>query len=167
MNKIHDDVLKLWNVIKSQPQISKEQKNHIKALYKGVVRSLRKHPESPRPGAPCACRLSSQFLRPSQIINVAILTADKIPLHLRRKVGATWEYSNNLTGVYLDILHEIATSGTTFLIGVEKASISVEAAKALRSSGPHVVLTTSYYRCAIAGFSNASAANAPLSTLSC
>jgi fatty acid synthase subunit alpha len=33
---------------------------------------------------------------------------------LKRKVGNTWEYSSNLTGVYLDIHHEIATSGTTF-----------------------------------------------------
>ena len=30
--KVQDDVLKLWSVIKSQPGISQEQKNHIKAL---------------------------------------------------------------------------------------------------------------------------------------
>ena len=29
-------------VVKSQPEISQEQKNRIKALYDGVVRSLRK-----------------------------------------------------------------------------------------------------------------------------
>ncbi|KAI0368773.1 fatty acid synthase [Pilatotrama ljubarskyi] len=152
IQKIQDDVLKLWNVVKSQPEISEDQKNRIKALYEGVVRSLRKRPESrPRPGAPRTRRSSSTFLRP-QISNVASVTADKIPLlHLKRKVGTTWEYSSNLTGVYLDILHEIATSGSTFkdknalLTGVGKGSIGVEIVKGLLSGGAHVVITTSRY----------------------
>ncbi|CAL1716945.1 unnamed protein product [Somion occarium] len=152
IQKIQDDVLKLWNVVKSQPEISEEQKNRIKALYEGVVRSLRKRPESrARPGAPRTRRSSSQFLRP-QVSGITSITADKVPLlHLKRKVGATWEYSSNLTGVYLDILHEIATSGTTFkdknalLTGVGKASIGVEIMKGLLSGGAHVVITTSRY----------------------
>ena len=116
VQKIQEDVLKLWNVVKSQPEISEEQKNRIKALYEGVVRSLRpKRPESrTRNAGQRTRRSSSQFLRP-QISNVASVSADKVPLlHLKRKVGTNWEYSSNLTGVYLDILHEIATSGTTF-----------------------------------------------------
>jgi fatty acid synthase subunit beta len=70
---------------------------------------------------------------------------------LKRKVGSTWEYSNNLTGIYLDILHGIATSGTTFkdknalLTGVGKGSIGVEVVKGLLSGGAHVVITTSSY----------------------
>jgi fatty acid synthase subunit alpha len=62
-----------------------------------------------------------------------------------------WEYSSNLTSVYLDILHEIATSGTTFkdknalLTGVGKGSIGVEILKGLLSGGAHVVVTTSRY----------------------
>ena len=44
IDKVQEDVLKLWNVVKSQPEISQEQKNRIKALYGGVVRSLRKSP---------------------------------------------------------------------------------------------------------------------------
>jgi hypothetical protein len=39
IQKIQDDVLKLWSVVKSQPGISQEQKNRIKGLYEGVVRS--------------------------------------------------------------------------------------------------------------------------------
>lgn len=152
MQKIQDDVLKLWTVVKSQPEISEEQKNRIKALYEGVVRSLRKRPESrARPGAPRTRRSSSQFLRP-QISGIASVSADKVPLlHLKRRVGTTWEYSSNLTGVYLDILHEIATSGTTFkdknalLTGVGKGSIGVEVLKGLLSGGAHVVITTSRY----------------------
>lgn len=129
MQKIQDDVLKLWTVVKSQPEISEEQKNRIKALYEGVVRSLRKRPESrARPGAPRTRRSSSQFLRP-QISGIASVSADKVPLlHLKRRVGTTWEYSSNLTGV-----------------GVGKGSIGVEVLKGLLSGGAHVVITTSRY----------------------
>ncbi|KAJ7762020.1 fatty acid synthase [Mycena maculata] len=151
INKVQDDVLKLWTVVKSQPGISQEQKNRIKALYEGVVRSLRKGPEArPRTGSRPR-RSSSQFLRP-QLASATSVSADKVPLlHLKRKVGTSWEYSSNLTGVYLDILHEIATSGTTFkdknalLTGVGKGSIGVEIVKGLLSGGAHVVITTSRY----------------------
>ena len=60
------------------------------------------------------------------------------------------EYSGNLTSVYLDVLNEIATSGTTFkdknalLTGVGKGSIGVEIVKGLLSGGAHVVITTSH-----------------------
>jgi fatty acid synthase subunit alpha, fungi type len=152
IQKVQDDVLKLWSVVKSQPGISQEQKNRIKALYEGVVRSLRKDPEPPRARVTSRNRRSSsQFLRP-QISGVTSVSADKVPLlHLKRKVGTSWEYSSNLTGVYLDILHEIATSGTTFkdknalLTGVGKGSIGVEILKGLLSGGAHVVITTSRY----------------------
>lgn len=152
IQKVHDDVVKLWNVVKSQPEISQEQKSRIKSLYDGVVRSLRKGPES-KPARPVARtrRASSQFLRP-QVSQITSLSADKIPLlHLKRKVGNNWEYSNNLTGVYLDVLHEIATSGTSFkdknalLTGVGKGSIGVEILKGLLQGGARVVITTSRY----------------------
>ncbi|KAF7965824.1 hypothetical protein HWV62_41719, partial [Athelia sp. TMB] len=152
IQKVQDDVLKLWSVVKSQPGISQEQKNRIKALYEGVVRSLKNEAEPPRPRVVGRSRRSSsQFLRP-QISGVTNVSADKVPLlHLKRRVGAGWEYSSNLTGVYLDILHEIATSGTTFkdknalLTGVGKGSIGVEILKGLLSGGAHVVITTSRY----------------------
>jgi fatty acid synthase subunit alpha, fungi type len=155
IQKVQDDVLKLWSVVRSQPGISEEQKNRIKDLYDGVVNSLRsKDPEIPRPrhGAPRTRRSSSQFLRPQSISTITPLSSDKVPLlHLKRKVGVNWEYSSNLTGVYLDILHEIATSGTSFkdknalLTGVGKGSIGVEIMKGLLSGGAHVVITTSRY----------------------
>ncbi|QRV90063.1 fatty acid synthase subunit beta [Ceratobasidium sp. AG-Ba] len=153
IQKVQDDVAKLWNVVKSQPEISQEQKNRIRALYDGVVRSLRKSPSEGRPVGLAARtrRASSQFLRP-QVSQVTSLSADKIPLlHLKRKVGSNWEYSSNLTGVYLDILHEIATSGTSFkdknalLTGVGKGSIGVEILKGLLQGGARVVVTTSRY----------------------
>ena len=70
---------------------------------------------------------------------------------MKRRVGTDWEYSSNLTSVYLDILHEIATAGTTskdknaLLTGVGKGSIGVEVVKGLLSGGTHVVITTSRY----------------------
>ncbi|KAJ3886618.1 hypothetical protein GG344DRAFT_81530 [Lentinula edodes] len=72
------------------------------------------------------------YMRP-QKSGIATVSADKVPLlHLKRKVGTNWEYSSNLTSVYLDIFHQIATAGTTFkdknalLTGVGKGSIGVE-----------------------------------------
>ncbi|KAF8969171.1 fatty acid synthase [Flammula alnicola] len=156
IQKVQDDVLKLWSVVKSLPEISSDQKNRIKALYEGVVKSLHNSPDSrpARVGTPRSRRSSSQFLRPqvTGVTPVTSISSDKIPLlHLKRKVGTTWEYSSNLTGVYLDILHEIATSGTTFkdknalLTGVGKGSIGVEIVKGLLAGGAHVVITTSSY----------------------
>ncbi|KAF9267936.1 fatty acid synthase [Marasmius fiardii PR-910] len=155
IQKVQDDVLKLWTMVKSQPEISQDQKNRIKALYEGVVSSLRKGSETPQrtPRTPRSRRSSSQFLRPqvSGITSYSV-SADKVPLlHLKRKEGTNWEYSSNLTSVYLDILHEIATAGTTFkdknalLTGVGKGSIGVEVVKGLLSGGAHVVVTTSRY----------------------
>lgn len=151
IEKVQDDVVKLWTLVKSQPGISQDQKNRIKALYEGVVTSLRKGPE-PRPRTtPRSRRSSSQFLRP-QMRGISAASSDKIPLlHLKRKVGTNWEYSSNLTNIYLDILNEIATEGTTFqdknalLTGVGKGSIGVEILKGLLAGGAHVVVTTSRY----------------------
>jgi fatty acid synthase subunit alpha len=150
--KVQQDVLKLWNVVKSQPEISQDQKNRIKALHDSVITSLAQGPETRvRPGQERKRRASSQFLRP-QVHNVATVSEDQVPLlHLKRRVGSSWEYSSNLTGVYLDILLEIASSGTTFkdknalLTGVGKGSIGVEIVKGLLSGGAHVVITTSRY----------------------
>ena len=75
---------------------------------------------------------------------------DKVPLlHLKQRVSTTWEYSSNLTSVYLNTLTEIATSGTTFkdknalLTSVGKGWIGIEVLKGLLSGGAHIVITTS------------------------
>jgi hypothetical protein len=59
IQKIQHDVVKLWNIVKSQPEISEEQKNRIKALYDGAVRSLRKTPGHYKQHYPCAHRRRS------------------------------------------------------------------------------------------------------------
>jgi fatty acid synthase subunit alpha, fungi type len=148
IQKVQDDVLKLWSVVKALPELSSDQKNRIKSLYEGVVRSLNNSDSNPRT-TPRSRRSYSQFLRPqvTGVTAVTSLSSNNIPLlHLKRKVGSTWEYSSNLTGVYLDVLHEIATSGTTFkdknalLTGVGKGSIGVEVVKGLLSGGAHIVI---------------------------
>ncbi|KZP00458.1 fatty acid synthase [Calocera viscosa TUFC12733] len=152
--KVHDDVTKLWNFVKSQPEIGQEQKQTIKNLHDEVVRSLRRTPAEARlrPSAQRTRRSSSQFLRPKISSPITTLAEDKVPLlHLKRKVGTNWQYSSNLTSVYMDVLTEIATSGTTFkeknalLTGVGKGSIGVEILKGLLSGGAHVVITTSRF----------------------
>ncbi|KAH9957127.1 hypothetical protein BC827DRAFT_1157441 [Russula dissimulans] len=104
--KIQDDVVKPWNVVKSRPEMSEEEKNRIKALYDGVVRWLRKVPDNrPRPGVP-RTRPSSSY--------ITSVSADEIPLlHRKRRIGTQWEYDTNLSGVYFGVLDKIATSGST------------------------------------------------------
>jgi len=63
VQKIQDDVVRLWNVVKSEPEISDGQQNRIKALYCGVVRSQRRDLDNcPCPGVPRSRRASSQLL---------------------------------------------------------------------------------------------------------
>lgn len=116
IQKIQDAVVKLWYVVKSQPEISEEQKHRNKALSMTVwsVRCARLPTAARALGVLRTRRSSSQFVRP-QISRITSVSAFRIPLlHLKRRMGTQWEYSSNLTGVYFDVLHEIATSGTTF-----------------------------------------------------
>ncbi|KAH8822971.1 fatty acid synthase [Flagelloscypha sp. PMI_526] len=153
IEKVQDDILKLWSLVNSQPGISQEQKNKIRALYEGVASSLRKNGDlTPPTGSQKSRRSSSQFLRPQHASIISAPPSDKAPLlHLKRKVGTNWEYSSNLTGVYFDVLNEIATSGTTFkdknafLTGVGSGSIGVEILKGLLAGGARVVMTTSRF----------------------
>ena len=104
---MQDDVFKLWNVLKSQPEISQDHKSKIKALYDGVVRSLRKTPETRTRTTPTTRhrRSSSQFLRP-QVASIANVPSDKVPLlNLKRKELGVFVKSH--------VLSEIATSGIT------------------------------------------------------
>jgi fatty acid synthase subunit beta len=155
IQKVQDDVDKLWTIISTLPEVNDDQRNRIKSLYEDVIRTLIKNPEnSLPPSAPRSRRSSSEFLRPqvTGIPSVTSIASNSMPLlHLKRRVGNSWEYSSNLTGVYLDILNEIATSGTTFkdknalLTGVGKGSIGIEVVKGLLAGGAQVVITTSSY----------------------
>ena len=67
VDKVHASVLKLWNVVQSQPGITEEQVSRIKDLYDSAINSLNtKGPETKLMAAPRprTRRASSQFLRP-------------------------------------------------------------------------------------------------------
>ncbi len=152
LDKVQSDISKLWRLVNSQPSISKGQKAAIKSLYGDVIRSLGRAPEVSR-GKPASRmrRSSSQFLRPN-VSEPTTVQESKLPfLHLKRKSGTSWAYSQKLTNIYLDVLTEIATAGTTFakkaalMTGVGKGSIGVEILKGLLAGGATCVITTSRY----------------------
>ncbi|GAA5878476.1 hypothetical protein JCM8547_005957 [Rhodosporidiobolus lusitaniae] len=155
LDKVQDQVEKLYKLVKSQPQISKTHMQSIKSLYAEVVRGLGKDVAVAPPKhktAGRARRPSSQFLRPAAVPDATFLPEDKVPLlHLKRKIGNEWQYSSKLTSLYLDILKEIATAGVTFehknalMTGVGKGSIGIEIVKGLLAGGARVVITTSRY----------------------
>jgi fatty acid synthase subunit alpha len=151
LDKVQTDVAKLWRLVNNQPSISKNQKAAIKSLYGEVVRSLGRSAEPSSRSATRSRRSSSQFLRPN-VPEPTSVQESKLPfLHLKRKSGQSWAYSQKLTNIYFDVLTEIATAGTTFakkaalMTGVGKGSIGVEVLKGLLAGGATVVVTTSRY----------------------
>lgn len=72
----------------------------IRSLYGEVVRGLGKDGTVTKKVSGRSRRPSSTFLRPAAIPDATYLADDKIPLlHLKRKVGTTWQYSSKLTYV--------------------------------------------------------------------
>ncbi|KAH9964918.1 hypothetical protein BC827DRAFT_1186272, partial [Russula dissimulans] len=90
IQKFQDDVVKLWNVVKSRHEISEEEPHQGPLLWRGPLTT--QGPRQP----PAAC--------------ITSVSADKVPLlHLKRRMGTQWEYDSNLPGVYFGVLHNIAT----------------------------------------------------------
>ncbi|KAL7423471.1 fatty acid synthase alpha subunit Lsd1 [Cryptotrichosporon argae] len=158
LEKVQSDIEKLWDLVNSQPSITPAQKAAIKSMYGEVIKSLGQSavasssdPIARAKAAPKQRRSSSQFLRPN-VEDRTEVDEEHLPfLHLKRKTGTSWAYSQKLTNIYLDVLTEIATSGVTFakkaalLTGVGKGSIGVEILKGLLSGGCTCVVTTSRY----------------------
>ena len=115
------------------------------SLHKGSNPRSRGQPRNHRSSS------SSQFLCLWNTGTTSVLVRPIPLLHLKHKVGTTWEFSSNLAGVYLDILHEIATSGSTFggknalCTGVGKGPIGIEVVKGFLSGGARIVIITSSY----------------------
>ena len=101
LDKVQDQIDKLYKLVKSQPQISKSHMQSIRSLYGEVVRGLGKEaPKAPVKTPARSRRPSSQFLRPTAVVDSTFVPEDKIPLlHLKRKVGTAWQYSSKLTYV--------------------------------------------------------------------
>lgn len=116
--------------------------------------------EVPRPG----CRKLADYVRDmvagSQMTELserlkAQHGVGRMPfLHLKKKNPSEpsgWEFSNELTSSYLDVLREIADKGITFvdkcvlLTGAGKDSIGSEVLKGLVAGGAKVIVTTSRF----------------------
>lgn len=112
LEKVQSDIDKLWDLINSQPSITPAQKAAIKAMYAEVVKSLG-HPEaavSPSETTFEAAgvsrlkgtkqrRSSSQFLRPN-VEDRTEVDEERLPfLHLKRRTGTSWAYSQKLTSI--------------------------------------------------------------------
>jgi len=72
IQKVQDDVLKLWSVVKSQSGISQEQKNRIKVVCEGVVQSLRKDLD-PRSCVRTRSWCSFSYTRKFQVSRLSLL----------------------------------------------------------------------------------------------
>ncbi|EGF99218.1 uncharacterized protein MELLADRAFT_112919 [Melampsora larici-populina 98AG31] len=123
----------------------------IRSLYGEVVKGLSHDVRNRQgPGAPGSRRPSSQFLQPVQAEPTA-RSSDETPLlHLKLRVSDhNWVYSSKLTTLYLDVLTEIASAGSTFEhekalhTGIGKGSIQVEILKGLLSGDAQFLVTTS------------------------
>ncbi|WRT68298.1 uncharacterized protein IL334_005274 [Kwoniella shivajii] len=156
LDKVQSDIDKLWELVNSQPSITPAQKAAIKSMYGEVVKSLGKdavieNPAVTRTKGAKQRRSSSSFLRPNVEDRTEVEEAHLPFLHLKRKTGTSFAYSQKLTNIYFDVLTEIATSGVTFakkaalLTGVGKGSIGVEILKGLLSGGCTCIVTTSRY----------------------
>ncbi|KAJ3255887.1 3-oxoacyl-[acyl-carrier-protein] synthase [Boothiomyces macroporosus] len=148
LGKIQNDVAKLYRMVRQQPQMSRDSKNAVKSLYDEVIKSLNAGKIA---NANATRRSSNTFIGPT-VENPTVLSENSLPfLHLKRNLAGEWVYSQQLTSVYLDVLMEIATSGSSFentnalLTGCGKGSIGVEVLKGLLSGGCRVVVTTSSY----------------------
>ncbi|WWC71664.1 uncharacterized protein I206_105622 [Kwoniella pini CBS 10737] len=156
LDKVQNDIDKLWELVNSQPSITPAQKAAIKSMYGEVIKSLGKdaiveNPAVARTKGAKQRRSSSSFLRPNVEDRTEVEEAHLPFLHLKRKTGTSFAYSQKLTNIYFDVLTEIATSGVTFakkaalLTGVGKGSIGVEILKGLLSGGCTCIVTTSRY----------------------
>nr|XP_019006796.1 fatty acid synthase subunit alpha [Kwoniella mangroviensis CBS 8507]OCF70257.1 fatty acid synthase subunit alpha [Kwoniella mangroviensis CBS 8507] len=156
LDKVQSDIDKLWELVSSQPSITPAQKAAIKSMYGEVIKSLGKdavveNPAVARTKGAKQRRSSSSFLRPNVEDRTEVEEAHLPFLHLKRKTGTSFAYSQKLTNIYFDVLTEIATSGVTFakkaalLTGVGKGSIGVEILKGLLSGGCTCIVTTSRY----------------------
>ena len=112
LDKVQNDIDKLWELVNSQPSITPAQKAAIKSMYGEVIKSLG-HSESAISPTNAAFenaaitrmkgtkqrRSSSQFLRPNVEDRTEVEETHLPFLHLKRKTGTSWSYSPKLTNI--------------------------------------------------------------------
>jgi fatty acid synthase subunit alpha len=151
-SKVQDDLRRIYRIIKQQHKMSKSSKLQIKTLYGDVIKALAANAvdldERPKRGR--RVKKASSTSRPDR---------ETIPfLHLKKKEEHGWEYSSQLTEVYLDGLERAARDGVTFqhknvlMTGCGAGSIGAEVMQGLLAGGARVVVTTSRYSRSVTEF---------------
>ncbi|KAE8188260.1 hypothetical protein CF336_g6228 [Tilletia laevis] len=131
VEKAHENIEKLWMLIKNEPSMSKLSKATLKSLIQ-------------RPSALSAL---------SRLVHPLLARGSLEPpfLNIQRKVAAKWQASQKLTSVYFSLLEEMASNGITFkgqnalLTGVGKGSTGLAIVRGLLAGGARVIITTSSY----------------------
>ena len=103
IQKVQDDILKLWSLSGLYPKSAQTRRTILNPCMKAlcVHWTIRIRTPHSTPRSHCS---SSQFLQPhvTGVTAITSLSSDKILLlHLKHKVSNTWEYSSNLTSIYL------------------------------------------------------------------
>ncbi|KAK0531483.1 fatty acid synthase alpha subunit Lsd1 [Tilletia horrida] len=154
VEKAHENIAKLWTLIKNEPSMSKLSKTTLKSLYTEAVRSLGPASARPRITGPRQTRnrrTSANTARPANVDSFGVPDDRQPFLSIQRKVAGKWQTSQKLTSVYFDLLEEMASNGVTFkgqnalLTGVGKGSIGLAIVRGLLSGGARVIITTSSY----------------------
>ncbi|KAK9320281.1 3-oxoacyl-reductase [Lipomyces orientalis] len=149
---LHGDLARVYKIIRQEHKLSKNSKLQIKALYKGVIRSL---------------SLESCFTNRSLFLDGADHAttrkrgkregqvkkyAEAIPfLHLKKWNLHGSDYSKPLTGIYLECLEQGAKFGISYkdkyalITGTGAGSIGAAVLQGLLSGGAKVIVTTSRY----------------------
>lgn len=102
---------KLWELVNSQPSITPAQKAAIKSMYSEVIKSLGhaadsssssdgfEHVSIAQVKGTRQRRDSSKFLRPNVEDRTEVEEAHLPFLHLKRRTGTSWAYSQKLTNI--------------------------------------------------------------------
>jgi 3-oxoacyl-ACP reductase-like protein/malonyl CoA-acyl carrier protein transacylase/acyl dehydratase len=152
LKRVQQEVANMYQMVSQQPQMSNASKEAIQSLYDEVMKSLTVEEEVIECSPTSLKRRFSASSINVPVDEPVVLSDQNLPyLHIKRNLSEGWAYSKQLTSVYLDILTEIATSGSTYentnalLTGCGKNSIGVEVLKGLISGGCTVIVTTSSY----------------------
>lgn len=151
-SKVQNDLGRIYRIIKQQHRMSKASRLQIKTIYADVVKALAVNTvgidEKPKRGR-----------RVKKIVSSGQQDFETIPfLHLKKKEEHGWEYSSQLTEVYIDGLERAARDGVSFqhkfvlMTGCGAGSIGAEVMQGLLSGGAKVVVTTSRYSRSVTEF---------------
>ncbi|KAG0288584.1 3-oxoacyl-[acyl-carrier-protein] synthase, partial [Dissophora globulifera] len=156
--KVQKNLAQIYKIIKAQNNMKSSSKLAIKSLYGEVIQAINMSNSIIREEKSEKSRRASRARRPSMSANAERPKKAKketIPfLHLKKKndkAEGGWEFSQRLTGVYLDVLTNMAKDGITYenrmvlMTGAGKDSIGAAILKGLLSGGAKVVVTTSRF----------------------